>query len=153
MANGANGLTDAFTLTYDFRDNVNNTIYRAVAHWNGGALDTEIHLAATSFSVEKGANLEVTATKASWLEGNATFTFTSSNDEVFTVTAYGNVATVTGVAEGSANLVVTMTIGDVEYTMSKQIAVSAAGVEHLITWYTKGEGDQRNHWAGAGVCM
>lgn len=147
------GLNEAFTLTYDFKDNANNTIYRAVAHWNGGALDTEIHLAATSFSVEKGANLEVTATKASWLEGNATFAFASSNDEVFTVTADGNVATVTGVAEGSANLVVTMTIGDDGYTMSKQIAVSAAGVEHLIVWYTEGEGTQTNHWQGAGVWM
>ncbi len=145
------GLNEAFTLTYDFKDNANNTIYRAVTHWNGGALDTEIHLAASAFSVEEGANLEVTATKASWLEGNATFTFASSNDEVFTVTADGNVATVTGVAEGSANLVVTMTIGDVEYTMSKQIAVSAAGVEHLIPWYTEGTDTRRNHWNNVGV--
>ena len=65
------GLNSAFTLTYDFKDNANNTIYRAVAHWNNGALDTEIHLAASAFSVEVGADLEVTATKASWLEGNA----------------------------------------------------------------------------------
>ena len=153
MANGAVGLTDAFTLTYDFRDNVNNTIYRSVTHWNGGKVDTEIHLEAASFSVEEGDDLEVTASKASWLEGNATFAFASSNNAVFTVAANGNVATVTGVAEGSANLVVTMTIGDDEYTMSKQIAVSAAGVEHLIVWYTEGEGNQRNHWDGAGVWM
>ena len=145
------GLNDAFTLTYDFKDNANNTIYRAVAHWNGGTLDTEIHLAASAFSVEVGADLEVTASKASWLEGNATFAFASSDNTVFTVTASSNVATVRGVAEGSANLVVTMTIGDDEYTMSKQIAVSAAGVEHLITWYTEGTENQRNHWEGAGV--
>ena len=147
------GLNSAFTLTYDFKDNANNTIYRAVAHWNNGALDTEIHLAASAFSVEVGADLEVTATKASWLEGNATFAFASSNDTVFTVTASGNVATFRGVAEGSANLVVTMTIGDDEYTMSKQISVTAAGVEHLIVWYTEGEGTQTNHWQGAGVWM
>ena len=145
------GLNDAFTLTYDFKDNANNTIYRAVAHWNGGVLDTEIHLAASAFSVEVGADLEVTASKASWLEGNATFAFASSDNTVFTVTVNGNTATVRGVAEGSADLVVTMTIGDDEYEMSKQIAVSAAGVEHLITWYTEGEGNQRNHWDGVGV--
>lgn len=151
VMDNANGLNGTFTLTYDFKDNANNTIYRAVVHWDNGKVDTEIHLAASAFSVEVGADLEVTASKASWLEGNATFAFASSNDTVFTVTANGNVATVRGVAEGSANLVVTMTIGDDEYTMSKQIAVSAAGVEHLITWYTEGTENQRNHWEGAGV--
>ena len=151
VMDSAVGLNGTFSLTYDFKDNANNTIYRAVVHWDNGKVDTEIHLAASAFSVDVGADLEVTASKASWLEGNATFAFASSNDTVFTVTASGNVATVRGVAEGSANLVVTMTIGDDEYTMSKQIAVSAAGVQHLITWYTEGTENQRNHWDGAGV--
>lgn len=151
VMDNANGLNGTFSLTYDFKDTANNTIYRAVVHWDNGNVDTEIHLAASAFSVDVGADLEVTASKASWLEGNATFAFASSDNTVFTVTANGNVATVRGVAEGSANLVVTMTIGDDEYIMSKQIAVSAAGVEHLIPWYTEGTENQRNHWAGAGV--
>ena len=146
------GLNNAFTVTSDYRDSANNTIYRAVAHFDNGALDTEIHLSAASFSVDENDTLQVTATKASWLEGSATFTFTSLDTNVFTVTAVDNVATITGVAEGSATLRVVMQVSGVgAFSMDKTIAVTNPGVQHLLTWYTEGTGNQTNHWDGAGV--
>ena len=146
------GLNDAFTVTSDYRDSANNTIYRAVWHFDNGALDQEIHLAAAGFSVNEGEDLEITASKASWLEGTPTFSFESLDTSVFTVTNVDNVATVTGVAEGSATLRVVMQISGVgAFSMNKTIAVTAAGVQHLITWRTDGEGNQRNWWQGAGV--
>lgn len=146
------GLNDAFTVTSDYRDSANNTIYRAVWHFDNGALDQEIHLTAAGFSVNEGEDLEITASKASWLEGIPTFSFESLDTSVFTVTNVDNVATVTGVAEGSATLRVVMQISGVgAFSMNKTIAVTAAGVEHLITWRTDGEGNQRNWWQGAGI--
>ena len=135
----------------DYKDNTNNIIYRATFHFDNGALAPEIVLTASGFSVDEGDYLEITATKASYLEGTPAFTFESLDEDVFTVSSVGNVATVTGVAEGSADLRVTMTIGEDVYVVTKTIAVTAAGVEHLITWYTEGTGNQTNHIDGAGV--
>ena len=151
MKNGAVGLTNAFVLTYDFRDSANNIIYRAIAHYDGGKIENEIKLSASSFSVVEGADLVITASKASWLEGTPSFSFESLDNNVFTVTNEGNVATVTGGTEGSATLRVVMIIDGVDYTLDKTIAVTKAGVEHLITWRTDGEGNQRNWWEGAGI--
>ena len=145
------GLNGAFTAQADFKDNANNTIYRAVWHFDNGALDTPIHLSAAGFSVNEGEDLEITASKASWLEGTPSFSFESLDNNVFTVTNEGNVATVTGGSEGSATLRVTMIVEGEPYTLDKTIAVTKAGVEHLITWYTEGTNNQRNHWDGAGV--
>lgn len=151
VMNSAVGLNDAFTVTSDFRDGANNTIYRAVWHFDNGTLDTPIHLTAAGFSVNEGENLEITASKASWIDGTPSFSFESLDTNVFTVTNVDNVATVTGVAEGSATLRTVMTIGEETYTLEKTIAVTQAGVEHLITWRTDGEGNQRNWWQGAGI--
>ena len=126
--------------------------YRAVWHFDNGVLDTEIHLSAAGFSVEEGQDLVITASKASWLEGTASFTFTSLDTNVFTVSAVDNVATVTGVAEGSATLRVVMQVAGVgAFSMDKTISVSAPGVQHLITWYTEGTGNQVNRIEGAGI--
>lgn len=151
VCNSAAGLSDAFSFTADFKDSTNHIIYRAVWHFDGGNLATEIQLSAASFSVDAGSTLEVTASRASWLDGDATFAFASSDESVFTVSASDNVATISGVAEGSANLQVTMTIGEEQYTLNKSIAVTEAGVVHYISWYTEGTDNQRNHWDGAGV--
>ena len=152
MANGAVGLSDAFTLTYTFKDSVNHYKYIGVAHYDGGELVPAISLSAASFSVDEGDTLEVTASKASYFTtGTPTFTFQSLDTDVFTVSAVDNVATITGVEEGSANLRVTMNLNGKTYVVEKTIGVTKPGVEHLITWYTAGEGNQRNHWDGAGV--
>ena len=151
VMNSAVGLNNAFTVTSDYRDSANNTIYRAVAHFDNGALDAPIHLSAAGFSVNEGEDLEITASKASWLEGTPSFSFESLDNNVFTVTNEGNVATVTGGSEGSAALRVTMIIDGEPYTLDKTIAVTKAGVQHLITWRTDGEGNQRNWWQGAGI--
>lgn len=147
----ADGLNGAFTVTADLKDNANNIIYRSIFHFDGGKIAPEIILTASSFSVDKGDDLEITASKASYIEGTATFAFESLDTDVFTVTSVNNVATVHGVAEGSADLKVTMTVGDDEYVLNKTIAVTEAGVQHLITWYTEGTENQRNHWLGAGI--
>ena len=152
VMNSAVGLNNAFTVTSDFRDNANNKIYRAVWHFDNGTLDTEIHLSASGFSVNEGEDLEITASKASWLEGTATFSFESLDTSVFTVAAVDNVATVTGVAEGSATLRITMNVAGVgAFSMDKTIAVTQSGVQHDIPWYTEGTGNQANHWLGAGI--
>lgn len=151
VCDSAVGLNSAFTITVDFKDNTNNVIYRSVFHFDQGALVPDVILTATGFSVNEGEDLEVTASKPSFIEGEPTFVFQSMNAEVFTVTAVDNVATVRGVAEGSADLKVTMTVGGKDYVVSKSISVTAAGVQHLIPWYTEGEGNQSNHWLGAGI--
>ncbi len=152
MHNGAVGLTDQFTLTYDFRDSPNNKIYRAVAHYDGGYIASPVVLSAAAFSVEEGKTLEVTAAKGFYLEGTPSeFAFASLDTNIFTVTSEGSVATITGVAQGSASLRVTMTLGGKNYVIEKTIAVTEAGVKHLITWYTEGTGNQRNHIEGAGI--
>ncbi len=151
VMNSAVGLNEAFTVTSDFRDSANNTIYRAVWHFDNGALDAPIHLSAAGFSVNEGEDLEITASKASWLEGTPSFSFESLDNNVFTVTNEGNVATITGGSEGSATLRVTMIVEGEPYTLDKTIAVTKAGVQHLITWRTDGEGNQRNWWQGAGI--
>ena len=145
------GLNGAFTITVDFKDNAANKIYRAVFHFDNGQLAPAVNLAAESFSVEVGHTLQVTASKASYLEGTPTFEFLSLDESVFTVSASGAVATLTGVNEGSAALRVTMTINGEPYVVEKNISVTQPGVQHLITWYTAGEGNQRNHFDGAGV--
>ena len=134
VMNSAVGLNNLFTVISDFRDNANNTIYRATWHFDNGALDTEIHLSAAGFSVNEGEDLEIMASKASWLDGEPTFTFASSELATFEVYYSGNAATVHGVSEGSATLTVTMTIGSDVYTLEKTITVTQAGVQHLITW-------------------
>ena len=151
VCDNAVGLNDKFTITVDFKDNPNNVIYRALFHFDKGAIAPEIELAAAAFSVDEGADLEITASKASFIEGTPTFAFTSLDTSIFTVTANNNVATVHGVAKGSATLRVTMTVGEKQYVLEKTIAVTEAGVKHLITWYTEGTGDQANHWLGAGI--
>ena len=128
VCDSAVGLNNAFTIVSDYKDNTNNIIYRATFHFDNGALAPEIVLTASGFSVDEGDYLEITATKASYLEGTPAFTFESLDEDVFTVSSVGNVATVTGVAEGSADLRVTMTIGEDVYVVTKTIAVTAAGV-------------------------
>ena len=152
MANGAVGLGNAFTLTYTFKDSANHYNYIGVAHYDNGTIAPNIVLSAASFSVEEGDTLEVTATKAAFLpEGTATFVFESLDTDVFTVAAVDNVATITGVAQGNATLRVTMTLNAKAYVVEKAISVTEPGVQHLITWYTEGTGNQTNHWDGAGV--
>ena len=151
VMDSAVGLNGQFTVTADFKDMVNNIIYRAAAHFDSNELAPEIKLTAAGFSVEAGDTLEITASKAYYLEGEPTFSFTSLDTDVFTVSGNGAVATVTGVAEGTAALRVTMTIGGDNYVIEKNITVSAAGVQHLIPWYTEGTGNQRNHLEGAGI--
>ena len=151
MKNGAVGLNDQFAISYDFKDNANHIIYRATAHYNHGEIENEIQLSLASLSVEENDTLEVTASKASFVEGEPTFEFVSSDTDVFTVSAVGGVATITGVAVGNANLTIRMTVGTKVYTLVKQVAVTEPGVAHNVIWYTDGTDNQRNHWAGAGV--
>ena len=151
VCDSAVGLSDAFTVTVDFKDNALNKIYRAVFHFDNGQLAPEVNLSAESFSVEVGDTLQVTASKASYLDGTPTFEFASLDENVFTVSSSGAVATITGVSEGSAALRVTMSLNGNPYVVEKTISVTEPGVEHLITWYTEGEGNQRNWWQGAGV--
>ena len=151
VCDNAVGLSGAFTVTVDFKDNTLNKIYRAVFHFDNGQLAPEINLSAESFSVEVGDTLQVTASKASYLDGTPTFEFSSLDENVFTVSSSGAVATITGVSEGSAALRVTMSLNGNPYVVEKTISVTQPGVQHLITWYTAGEGNQRNHFDGAGV--
>ena len=153
VCDSAVGLANAFTVTADFKDMTNNVIYRAVWHFDGGKLAPEIVLTASGFSVNEGDDLEIVASKAAYLDGEPEFQFAIADDTVATIAVSNDTVTVTGVKEGATTLTVTMTIGSDTYTVTKQIAVTAAGVQHLITWYTEGTNNQRNHWEGAGVWL
>ena len=152
MANGAVGLNNQFGVIYDFKDSVNNKIYRASAYYDNGDIAPEIQLTAASFSVEEAATIEITAAKGFFLEGTPTsFAFESLDTDVFTVAAVDNVATVTGVAQGSATLRVTMVLNAKNYVVEKTVVVTEAGVQHLIPWYTEGTGNQAIHFDGASI--
>ena len=148
----ADHITEAFSITYTFKDSENHIKYVGEVHFNEGKFDPYIALSAASFQVNEGEDLEITASKASYLgEGTPTFTFTSLNTDVFTVTNEGNVATVRGVEEGSGTLRVTMTLNTKTYTLEKTISVAKPGVQHLIPWYTEGTGNGRKHVDGSGI--
>lgn len=151
VMNSAVGLNGQFSVKVDFRDNALNKVYRAMFYFDQGAVAPEIVLSPASLSVEEGDTLQVTASKNFYLDGVPTFVFESLDTSVITVVSNGANATITGEAEGTATLRVTMTISEDTYVLEKTVAVTAAGVQNLITWYTEGTGNQANHWQGAGI--
>ena len=133
VMNSADGLNNAFTVTSDFRDNANNTIYRAVWHFNNGALAQELNLSIASDTVVVGTPATLTASKGYYLEGTPTFAFQSSDTNVLTLNVNDNVATLNGVAAGTSTVTVTMTLGEDTYTKSILITVTAGMNEVPLT--------------------
>ena len=133
VMNSAVGLNNAFTVTSDFRDNANNTIYRAVWHFDNGALAQELNLSIASDTVVVGTPATLTASKGYYLEGTPTFAFQSSDTNVLTLSVNDNVATLTGVTAGTSTVTVTMTLGEDTYTKSILITVTAGMNEIPLT--------------------
>ena len=127
------GLNGAFTVTADFKDNPNNTIYRAVWHFDQGALAQELNLNIASDTVVVGTPATLTASKGYYLEGTPTFSFASSDTNVLTISANDNVATLTGVAAGTSTVTVTMTLGEETYNKSVVITVITGTTEVPLT--------------------
>ena len=133
VMDSAVGLDGAFTVTAEFRDDPNNTIYRATWHFDNGALAQELNLNIASDTVVVGTPATLTASKGYYLEGTPTFTFASSDTSVLTLSVNDNVATLTGVAAGQSTVTVTMTLGGETYTKSIVITVITGTTEVPLT--------------------
>ncbi len=143
VCDSAVGLNGAFTVTVDFKDNGANKIYRAVFHFNEGALAQELNLSIASDTVVVGTPATLTATKGYYLAGEPTFEFVSSDTDVLTVSASGNVATLNGVAAGTATVTVTMSLNGESYVKVKTITVTGGMNEVALTITSAA-------WGGAG---
>jgi uncharacterized protein YjdB len=143
VCDSAVGLNGAFTVTVDFKDNGANKIYRAVFHFNEGALAQELNLNIASDTVVVGTPATLTATKGYYLAGEPTFEFVSSDTDVLTVSASGNVATLNGVAAGTATVTVTMSLNGESYVKVKTITVTGGMNEVALTITSAA-------WGGAG---
>ena len=143
VCDSAVGLNGAFTVTVDFKDNGANKIYRAVFYFNEGALAQELNLSIASDTVVVGTPATLTATKGYYLAGEPTFEFVSSDTDVLTVSASGNVATLNGVAAGTATVTVTMSLNGESYVKVKTITVTGGMNEVALTITSAA-------WGGAG---
>ena len=139
----ANGLNGQLTITVDFKDNTLNKIYRALFHFDNGAVAQELNLSIASDTVVVGTPATLTATKGYYLAGEPTFEFVSSDTDVLTVSVNGNVATLNGVAAGTATVTVTMSLNGESYVKAKQITVSG-GLNEVALTITSAT------WGGAG---
>ena len=137
------GLNGQFTITVDFKDNTLNKIYRAVFHFDNGAVAQELNLSIASDTVVVGTPATLTATKGYYLEGTPTFEFASSDTDVLTVSVNGNVATLNGVAAGTATVTVTMSLNGESYVKAKTITVTG-GINEVPLTITSAS------WGGAG---
>lgn len=133
VMDNANGLNGAFTAQADFKDNANNTIYRAVWYYDGGKLAEELNLSVASDTVVVNDTLLLTASKGFFMEGTPTFAFESSDTDVLTLTVNDNVATLHGITAGTSAVTVTMTLGGETYTKSILITVTAGMNEIPLT--------------------
>ena len=127
------GLSGAFTAQADFKDNTNNVIYRAIWHFDNGALAQELNLNIASDTIVVGTPATLTASKGYYLDGTPTFAFESSDTNVLTLTVNDNVATLNGVAAGTSTVTVTMTLGGETYNKSIVITVTSGMTEIPLT--------------------
>lgn len=134
-----------FALQVAIKDASANLIYGADVYFENGKMASPVKLSGNG-SVVAGETLELTASKGYFLEGEASFAFSSDNEEVATVTSSGAVATVRGIKAGSANIKVKMTLGEKTYEASKKINVTAEAVSATPLNPTSGQIEGAQFW-------
>ncbi|MDD6917913.1 MAG: Ig-like domain-containing protein [bacterium] len=134
-----------FALEIAMKDTSANIVYGANVYFLNGKMAAPVTLSGDG-SVLLGETLTLTATKGYFLEGEASYAFSSDNEEVASVTSSGNVATVRGIKAGSANIKVTMTLGDKSYTATKKISVTSEAVEATVLHPTSGRIEGAQFW-------
>lgn len=120
---GAPAPTDNFTVKIEFVDSSENKVYVASARFVGSALKQGVTITAPSNDLLVGDTLELAVTNNEG--GTPSYVWESSDTDVATVNPSG---VVTGVADGSATITVTMTVNEKDYTDSVAIVVSSSGL-------------------------
>jgi uncharacterized protein YjdB len=143
VCDSAVGLNGQFNIVCDFKDTTNNIIYRATCYFNNGALEKDVNLTVGNENLLIGDNTTITAVKGSYLEGEPSFSFVSSDTNVVTVVANGNTATINAVGVGNATVTVTMTLGGKNYVTEQSFSVTSS-VTNIPLTITKAT------WGGSG---
>ena len=101
------------TATQNFAPKITITYY---------STDPYITLSPASAAILTDNTQTITASYGN-VTGTPTITYTSNNTSVATVSGSGTTATVTGVAEGSATITASMTVGGITYTATCDVTV------------------------------
>ncbi len=133
-------VTGNFALEVTFKDATANVVYQGRIYFKDGKIAQAVALTGAT-SVLAGQSIDLTAEKGYFLEGDATYEYSSDNEEVATVTGNGASVSVKGVKAGSANISVTMKIGEKTYKASKKVTVTAEEMKPIALTPTGGEQD------------
>ena len=103
------GNSEKYALRLEFRDAPNNTIYYAVAKFEGTSFLPDVQITAPESSVDEKDTLVLTAVINDEDFTPASYVWASSDDTVATVVGNNLSATVTGVKAGTADITLTVT--------------------------------------------
>lgn len=103
------GNSEKYAVRLEFRDAPNNTIYYAVAKFEGTSFLPDVQITAPESSVDEKGTLVLTAVINDDDFTPASYAWASSDDTVATVVGNNLSATVTGVKAGTADITLTVT--------------------------------------------
>lgn len=127
-----------FALEVTFKDASANLVYQGNIYFKDGKIAPSVSLDGAS-SVLVGQTIELTAEKGYFLAGEATYAYSSDNEDIATVSGDGASVTVKGVKAGTATITVSMKIGEKTYQANKKITVVTEAMKPIALTPTGGE--------------